>query len=170
MIHAKPVSRRSWDFRAKDGFYIGPAMDSYRCFKLVKSDTKSQVISDTVEFRHAYNTIPTPSAEDKIINGLQVITNVLTDAPPPTSMSQIQAIENLSSLIDSWKSLGTPTSQKVPIPSRPNQRPQQSQNSAIHTSKGAGTNSTSSSPFTGTDTTYNTSSYIWCMLATNLLE
>ena len=42
LIHAKPVSRRSWDFRAKDGFYIGPAMDSYRCFKLVKSDTKSQ--------------------------------------------------------------------------------------------------------------------------------
>ena len=28
LIHAKPVSRRSWDFRAKDGFYIGPAMDS----------------------------------------------------------------------------------------------------------------------------------------------
>ena len=31
--------RRSWDFRAKDGFYIGPALDFYRCFKLVKMDT-----------------------------------------------------------------------------------------------------------------------------------
>jgi hypothetical protein len=34
----------------KNRAYIGPALNSHRCFKLVKSDTKSQVISDTVEF------------------------------------------------------------------------------------------------------------------------
>jgi hypothetical protein len=50
LIHAKPATQRSWDFCAKNGFYIGPIMDSYRCFKLVNADTKSQVISDTVEF------------------------------------------------------------------------------------------------------------------------
>jgi hypothetical protein len=54
LVHAKPATRCSWDFCAKNGFYIGPAMDSYRCFKLVNSDTKSQVISDTVEFRSVY--------------------------------------------------------------------------------------------------------------------
>ncbi len=70
LIHAKPVTCCSWDFHAKKGFYIGPALDSYRCFKLVKSDTKSQVISDTVEFRHAYRAIPTPTPADKIIHGL----------------------------------------------------------------------------------------------------
>jgi hypothetical protein len=48
LIHAKPTTCRSWDFRAKEGFYIGPALDSYQCFKLVKSDTMSQVNSDTV--------------------------------------------------------------------------------------------------------------------------
>ncbi len=58
LIHAKPATRRSWDFRAKEGFYIGPALDSYHCFKLVQMDTKSQVILDTVEFRHAYRQIP----------------------------------------------------------------------------------------------------------------
>ena len=61
LIHAKPATRRSWDYRARDGFYIRPALDSYRCFKLVKCDTQIQVISDTVEFRHAYQTIPSPS-------------------------------------------------------------------------------------------------------------
>jgi hypothetical protein len=64
LIHTKPATRCSWDFCAKKGYYIGPALDLYRCFKLVKSDTKSQVISDTVEFRHAYCTIPSPSPED----------------------------------------------------------------------------------------------------------
>jgi hypothetical protein len=72
LIHAKPITRRLWDFRAKEGFYIGPALDSYWCFKLVKSDTKSQVTSDTVEFCHAYRAIPTPTPADKIIHGLQV--------------------------------------------------------------------------------------------------
>jgi hypothetical protein len=33
LIHAKPASCQSWDFRAKNSFYIGPALESYRCFK-----------------------------------------------------------------------------------------------------------------------------------------
>jgi hypothetical protein len=56
LIHAKPATRQSWDFRAKPGIYIGPALDTYRCFKLVKTDTKSQVISDTLNF--AIHTCP----------------------------------------------------------------------------------------------------------------
>jgi hypothetical protein len=32
----------------------GPALESYRCFKLVIADTKSQVISNTVKFHHSY--------------------------------------------------------------------------------------------------------------------
>jgi hypothetical protein len=103
LIHAKPATRRSWDFRAKEGFYIGPALDSYRCFKLVKSDTKSQVISDTVEFRHAYRAIPLPSPEDKIIHGLQAIAGALKDAPLPSTITQLEAITNLRDLFESSK-------------------------------------------------------------------
>jgi hypothetical protein len=120
-IHAKPVTRRLWDFCAKEGFYIGPALDSYRCFKLVKSDTKSQVISDTVEFCHAYRTIPAPTPEDKIIHGLQVMSGVLRDAPPPTSISQVDAIANLHDLFKSWHLLGPPSTDlaRIPSPGRP---------------------------------------------------
>jgi hypothetical protein len=50
LIHAKLATQFSWNFHAKQGFYIGPALDSYCCFKLVNADTKSQVISDTVKF------------------------------------------------------------------------------------------------------------------------
>jgi hypothetical protein len=77
LIHSKTASGRSWDFRAEDGFYIGPTLDSYRCNKLVKMDTKSQVISDTVEFWHAYHTIPASTPSDRIIHGLRVMTNAL---------------------------------------------------------------------------------------------
>ena len=121
LIHAKPATRRSWDFRAKNGFYIGPAMDSYRCFKLVNADTKSQVISDTVEFRHSYLSIPAPSTEDRIIHGLQVVAGALTGASPPTSISQVEAITNLRDIFESWRLLAPPSVQppRIPMPGRP---------------------------------------------------
>ncbi len=99
--HAKPATRRSWDYRAKEGFYIGPALDSFRCFKVVKMDTKSQVISDTVEFRHAYRTIPAPTAEDRITQGLRGVMDALTDTPPPTTISQLKALSNLRDVFES---------------------------------------------------------------------
>ncbi len=121
LIHAKPATRRSWDFCAKEGYYISPALDLYCCFRLVKSDTKSQVISDTVEFRHAYRTIPSPSPEDKIIHGLHIMPGALKDALPPTSISQMEAIANLRDLFKSWRKLGPPptSSGHVLAPGRP---------------------------------------------------
>jgi hypothetical protein len=64
LIHAKPASCRSWDFHAKNGFYIGPALESYHCFKLGNVDIKSQVFSNTVEFCHSYLSVPASSTED----------------------------------------------------------------------------------------------------------
>ena len=64
-------------------------------------DTKSQVISDTVEFRHAYRTIPAPTAEDRITQGLRAVTDALTDTPPPTTMSQLEALSNLRDVFES---------------------------------------------------------------------
>ncbi len=87
-----------------------PNTHPYRCFKLVKSDTKSQVISDTVKFCHAYRSIPAPMPNDKIIHGLQVMSGALTNAPPPTSISQLKAITNLLDLFESWCLLGPPSS------------------------------------------------------------
>ena len=95
LIHAKPGIRHSWDFHAKEGFYIGPALDSYQCFKLVKSNTKSQVISNTVEFRHSYITVPLQTLEDKIVHGLQVVAGAISGASPPTCIAQLNAIANL---------------------------------------------------------------------------
>ncbi len=54
LIYAKPATRKSWDYREKQGFYIGHELDHYRCYKPVKSETKQKVILDTMEFRHAY--------------------------------------------------------------------------------------------------------------------
>jgi hypothetical protein len=77
LIHAKPPTCKSWDYRAKQGFYVSPVLDHYSCYELVKLETKQKVISNTVEFRHAYLQIPAVSADDKIINELQVMAGAL---------------------------------------------------------------------------------------------
>jgi hypothetical protein len=115
LIHAKPATWQSWDLCTKPGFYIGPALDSYRCFKLVKSNTKSQVISDTVKFCHSYLSVPVPSAKDKIIHGLQVVAGAIRGAPPPTSVSQLNAITSLQEIFESWRACSpSPTSNSLP--------------------------------------------------------
>jgi hypothetical protein len=105
LIHAKLATRRSWDFCAKPCFYIGPALNSYRCFKLVKTDTKSQVILDTLKFCHSDLSVPVPSAEDKIIHGLQVVVGKIRGTPTPTSVSQLEAITLLQEISESWCAL-----------------------------------------------------------------
>jgi hypothetical protein len=116
LTHVKTMMGQSWDYRAKQGFYIGPALDHYRCYELVKSETKQKVISNTVEFRHAYLQIPAVLVDDKIINKLQVMAGALRNAPPPTSSNQLDAIETLRTLFEKWK-LHAP--QTLLIDSRP---------------------------------------------------
>ncbi len=87
LIHTQPATQQSWDFHTKPDFYIGLALDSYCCFKLVKTDTKSQIILDTTKFCHSYLSVPVPSAKDKIIHSLQVVAGTIRGTPPPTSVS-----------------------------------------------------------------------------------
>jgi hypothetical protein len=109
LIHAKLSTCQSWDYQVKNGFYIGPALDSYCCFKLVNVDTKSQLILDTVEFCHGYLAAPSPSTEDRIIHGLQVVAGALSGVALPTSISQVDAIANLWDIFESWHLLAPPT-------------------------------------------------------------
>jgi hypothetical protein len=34
LVHARPTDRTSWSPHALDGWYTGPALDSYRCYKV----------------------------------------------------------------------------------------------------------------------------------------
>ena len=52
LIHNKPSTRTSWAFRARDGFYVSPALKHSCCFQVVDTTTKSTLISDTVQFCH----------------------------------------------------------------------------------------------------------------------
>ena len=50
IVHSKPSQRGSWDPHGMVGFYVGPAMNHYRCFRCYIPTTRAERISDTISF------------------------------------------------------------------------------------------------------------------------
>ena len=69
-IYNKPGPRKTWDFRARDGFSIGSALHHYRCNTVIDNTTKVVRIRDTVNFYHSYLMQPTVTPEDRIVHAL----------------------------------------------------------------------------------------------------
>ena len=108
LIHNKPGTRKSWDFRGRDGFNIGVALKHYRCFHVVDRETKALLFSDTVEFRHSYLTQPTLTHSDRITHALHLLTCALQDLPDLTHDAQLHAISSLRTLFSQWRQAPTP--------------------------------------------------------------
>jgi hypothetical protein len=52
IAHETPSRRRTWAPRGKDGWYIGPAVEHYRCYRVCINRTRSEQVVETVEFSH----------------------------------------------------------------------------------------------------------------------
>ena len=95
IIHNKAQQRRSWDYRGHDGFYVGPALKHYRCYRILNKDTHAVAISDAVKFRHHYLAEPSPSVEDKLLHALHAINNTMARSMTTTTNEQLAAINTL---------------------------------------------------------------------------
>ena len=56
VLHAKPGKRTSWAFHGEQRWYIGPAIDHYRCIKCYIPKTHRECITDTFH-KHRLNHI-----------------------------------------------------------------------------------------------------------------
>ena len=63
-MHEKPTERGSWAPHGVDGWYIGPAIESHRCFKTYMWSTKAERITDTLEWFPHYQKMPSDQASD----------------------------------------------------------------------------------------------------------
>ena len=50
LIHQNTIQRKSWEPHAIEGYYIGPAMEHYRCYNTYCMKTGATRILDTIEF------------------------------------------------------------------------------------------------------------------------
>ena len=102
IIHNKPTTRQSWDFRGCKGFNIGPALNRYRCFHVTDATTKALLYSDTVEFIHDYLTQTQVRESDRIVHALNFLSCAVKDAPASVYHNQLTAISNLRDLFCGW--------------------------------------------------------------------
>ena len=81
IAHRKIGTRNSWDFCGGAGWYVGVALQHYRCHTIVEKATHTAQITDTVKFRHHYLTQPKVTFMDPIVHGVNNLTCDLQDAP-----------------------------------------------------------------------------------------
>ena len=85
-------------FRARNGFYVGPALQHYRCFQVVDTTTKSTLTFDNVEFGHDYLAQSTSTHADHLIHALHFLSCALKETPSAAIDAQLDAISQLRDL------------------------------------------------------------------------
>ncbi len=75
--HVKPDDRRSWDAHADTGFNLEMSMEHHRCYRVYITKTRAMRVSNTVNFKHQYITIPTVSPESLVVAAAQQLTAAL---------------------------------------------------------------------------------------------
>jgi hypothetical protein len=103
IAYEKPDQRASWDPHGLGGYYLGPALDHYRCYQVHITKTKGTQIVDTVEFFPATLLMPHTSSKDLASIAALELTHALQHPAPAAPFSQIgtaqlQALRQLSDI------------------------------------------------------------------------
>jgi hypothetical protein len=112
MAHEKPDQRASWDPHGLDGYYLGPALDHYRCYQVHITKTKGTRIVDTVECFPAKLAMPSTSSKDLASIASLELSNALQNPAPAAPFSQIgtaqlQALRQISDIFSAALPSGT---------------------------------------------------------------
>jgi hypothetical protein len=100
LVHEKPDVRQSWDPRAIDAWYIGPAMTHYRCYRVYVWGTNSERVADTLAWFPTRVKMPTMSSLDLALAAAKDLLHALIHPSPgsplaPTTDSQTAALKQL---------------------------------------------------------------------------
>ena len=78
VTHLKPTQRASWDFHGDSGFYVGPALEHYRCVQCLMSKTRRLRVSDTVQFFPHATPFPQLTLNDRLLAAIDEIISTLS--------------------------------------------------------------------------------------------
>ena len=108
--------RRSWSSHARDGWYIGPAMEAYQCYKIFASDTRAVITCNQVQwFPHAIK-MPTPSTDEIIIAKLNNVIHAIKHPSDsgPTLTAEMSTSEQLEEIFQVIQRIAPNT--RAPLP------------------------------------------------------
>jgi hypothetical protein len=82
IAHDTPNRRRTWLPHGQDGWYIGPALEHYRCYTVYITKTRGERVVETVDFHPEKFTLPFPSAQDLATQAAAELTYALLHPQP----------------------------------------------------------------------------------------
>jgi hypothetical protein len=94
LAHDKPDARTTWSPHALDGWYVGPAMESYRCHRVWIWETRATRICDTLTWFPTHVPMPASSSTDIIIASLRDIVTALQNPSPQTPLAPCTDTQN----------------------------------------------------------------------------
>jgi len=120
LVHEAPKERKSWDPHGVDGWYVGPAMKHYRCFRCYIPTTNSERIAETVDFFPKHVKLPSTSSRDAATKAAKDLIYAIKNPTPSSPTLQlgdetIRALERLAEIF--FKNL-KPTTAIVPAQPR----------------------------------------------------
>ena len=89
VAHIDPTNRGTWELNGEVGWYVGPAMDHYRCITAYFLRTRTTRICDTVTFSPHEVAFPRVTLKDQLIQAAEDIVNILA-APPATTVPTLR--------------------------------------------------------------------------------
>jgi hypothetical protein len=110
VAHVKPKSRRTWAPRGEDAWYVGPAPDHYRCYRVWMVATNRARIVDTVEFFPQHVKMPHLSSQEMAIQAARELTFALPNPAPTAPFAWLghQQHEALAKLAKFFKEIAAP--------------------------------------------------------------
>jgi hypothetical protein len=87
LVHEKPANRGTWSPHATPGWYIGPAMHHYRCFRIWITETSAERVADTLSWFPTKVLMPTASSTDSVIAAARDLIHALQNPSPASALA-----------------------------------------------------------------------------------
>jgi hypothetical protein len=89
IVHETPGRRKTWAPHGQDGWYIGPALEHYRCYTVYITKARSSRTVETVDFFPHQFKIPFPSSSDLATQAATELTHALLNPQPAGPFCQV---------------------------------------------------------------------------------
>jgi hypothetical protein len=129
LAHDKPNKRTTWAPHGLDGWYVGPALDSYRCWQIWIWESRDVRICDTLTWYYPTKVkLPDSSSTATIVTCLKDIVSALSNPSPQSPLAPLtdthnKALHDITKLLTNVALPPQPATNVLPTPSAPKPTP-----------------------------------------------
>jgi hypothetical protein len=130
-VHEKPNIRETWYPHGFDGWYIGPALHHYHCYRVWVWATNAERVADTLAWFPQHATMPFLSSSQAEMAAARDLVSALNNPTPaspicPLTTSQRDQLHQLADIFTQHTANTLPQYSDEPTPPSPTDTQQQS--------------------------------------------